>query len=150
MSIVKTHRFTVDAHWLSGRVTRVSSAGKPELRVATPPEFRGGIAGVWSPEDLLVAAAASCYAVTLAAVADRRGVPLRALDVHGAGDVTARPDGRFRFTVIELEVVVETDPGCEAEARSAALAAECVCLVAFSLDTPVHVALEVRTASAAA
>jgi organic hydroperoxide reductase OsmC/OhrA len=108
MTTVKAHRFPVSIHWLSGRLTEATVAGKPDLQVATPPEFRGGIEGVWSPEDLLVAAAASCYAVTLVAVAERRKVPLLRLDVRGTGHVTQRDDGRFGFVAIELEVSLET------------------------------------------
>lgn len=150
MTTMKTQRFPVDVRWTGGQLTRVSASGKPELTVATPPEFRGGIEGVWSPEDLLVGSVASCYAVTLAAIAERRGLPLRTLEVRGAGDVTRRLDGRFCFTVVELEVILETDPGHEAEARFAAEAAEQACLVATSLDTPVHVEVDVRSAPATA
>jgi organic hydroperoxide reductase OsmC/OhrA len=145
----KTHRFPVGIRWLGGRMTCASVAGKPELTVATPPEFHGGVEGVWSPEDLLVASAASCFTVTLVAVAERRGLPLRALGVQGTGAVTQRPDGRFGFTEIALEVVLATDPGHEADARDAVEAAERSCLVAVSLDAPVHVTLDVRTAAAA-
>jgi organic hydroperoxide reductase OsmC/OhrA len=72
MSVVKAFRFPVNVHWEGGRLTHASAPGKDELEVAPPPEFRGGVAGVWSPEDLLVAATASCYAVTVAAIAERR------------------------------------------------------------------------------
>ena len=145
----KTHRFPVDVRWLSGRVTCAAVTGKPELPVATPPEFRGGVEGVWSPEDLLVASAATCLTVTLVSVAERRGLPLRALGVHGTGSVSQRHDGRFGFTEIELHVVVATDPGFESEAREAVEIAEQSCLVAASLDVPVRVAVDVRAAVAA-
>lgn len=88
--------------------------------------------------------------MTLAAVAERRGLPLRALDVRAAGDVTLRPDGRFGFTVVELDVVLETDPGFEDTACLSAEMAERACLVAESLDTFVHVELDVRSAPVAA
>jgi organic hydroperoxide reductase OsmC/OhrA len=84
---LKTYRFPVEIRWLGGRITCASAAGKPELKVATPPEFRGGVDGVWSPEDLLVASAAACFAVTLVGIAERRGLPLRALGVQGTGSV---------------------------------------------------------------
>lgn len=144
MGTVKAYRFPVSLHWVGGRLTRVSVAGKHDIQVATPPEFRDGIAGVWSPEDLLVASVASCFAVTLAAVAERRDVPLRRLDVKGAGTVTGRDDGRFGFSVVELEVEIETDAGHEHEAELAAEEAEKRCLVAAALDVPVHVELDVR------
>jgi organic hydroperoxide reductase OsmC/OhrA len=145
----KTLTFPVDVRWIGGRLTQASVSGKPDLPVATPPEFKGGVEGVWSPEDLFVGAVAACYAVTLVAVSERRGVPLRALEVHGAGDVARRADGTFGFSAIELEVAVETDPGFEAEARLAGEAAEEGCLVSASLDTPVHLDLDIRTSSAA-
>ena len=145
----KTYRFPVEIHWLGERLTRAHVPGKAPLVVATPPEFRGGVDGVWSPEDLLVASAASCFTVTLVGIAERRGLPLRALAVHGAGTVSQRSDGPFGFTSVELEVMLATDPGCEADARAAAEAAERSCLVAVSLDLPVHVTLDVRIAAAA-
>ena len=142
----KTYEFPVGIHWLDGRLTLASATGKPDLEVATPPEFKHGIPGVWSPEDLLVTSAASCYAVTLLAVAERRGVPLRSLDVAACGLVGQRPDGPFAFTEIELDVELVTDAGFEEEARLAGEAAERGCLVAASLDVPIHLGLSVRAA----
>jgi organic hydroperoxide reductase OsmC/OhrA len=147
MTTFKEHRFPVSVHWVGGRLTRASSSGKPDLEVATPPDFKGGIAGVWSPEDLTVTAAASCYAVTLVAIAERHGVPLLGLEVEGTGHVTTGHDGRFGFVAIELEVDLETEAGSEPEARRAALSAERNCLVAAALDVPVHVRLHVRARS---
>ena len=71
MSITKDFRYKVGVAWEGDRITSVSSPDKPDLTVATPPEFKGGVPGVWSPEDLLVASVASCFAVTLIAVAAR-------------------------------------------------------------------------------
>ena len=154
MTVVKAHRFPVVVHWKGGRLTRASAAGKPELEVATPPEFKGGIAGVWSPEDLLVASAASCYAVTLVAVAERRGIPLHRLEVNGTGHVARRDHGGLGFVAIELHVALETDPGSTAAAEQAARVAEDGCLIRMALDTPVHVKIDVaarpKTAALAA
>ncbi len=136
----------MSVRWLSGKRTLASVAGKPDLEVATPPEFKG-VEGVWSPEDMLVGSIASCFAVTLVAVAERRNVPLRGLDVAGSGRVTQRNDGRFGFTEAVLHAVVDTDPGFETEAAEAAEAAERGCLVSSSLDFPVRLELEVRTLS---
>ncbi len=142
----KTFEFPVDVNWLDGRLTRVTAAGKPELEVATPPQFKHGIPGVWSPEDLLVGSVATCFAVTLLAIAERREVPLRRLAVGATGEVTKRPDGRFGFTAVRLDVRVRTDPGFEAEAAAAVEAAERGCLIAASIDFPIEVEHEVRAA----
>jgi organic hydroperoxide reductase OsmC/OhrA len=149
MTTLKTHRFPVDVHWQGDKLTVASVSGKHDLKVATPPEFLGGVPGVWSPEDLFVAAVATCYAVTLAGIAARRSVPLSALDVRSAGFVTQRRDGHYGFVAVELDVSLETVAGWENEARGAALDAEEACLVGASLDTPVHVSVDVRAAAAA-
>jgi organic hydroperoxide reductase OsmC/OhrA len=105
---------------------------------------------VWSPEDMFVGAVATCYTVTLVSMMRRRNAPLRALEVHSLGDVGQRYDGRYGFVAVDLEVKLETDAGFEIEARGAAVDAEQTCLVAVSLDTPVNLAVQVRTAAAAA
>jgi organic hydroperoxide reductase OsmC/OhrA len=142
----KIYDFPLSVRWLAGRRTVAAVPGKDDLEVATPPEFKGGIEGVWSPEDLLVGSVATCFTVTLVAVAERRSVPLRGLDVGASGRVTHRDDGRFGFTEVVLEVGLATDPGFEQAAVEAAEAAERGCLVAASLDFPVRLELEVRTA----
>jgi organic hydroperoxide reductase OsmC/OhrA len=142
----KAYDFPLSVRWIAGRRTIASVHGKHDLEVATPPEFKGGVEGIWSPEDLLVASVASCFSVTLLAVAERRDVPLRGLEVGASGHVTQRNDGRFGFTEVVIHAVVDTEPGREAEAAEAAEAAERGCLVAVSLDFPVRLELEVRAA----
>jgi organic hydroperoxide reductase OsmC/OhrA len=150
MAQAKPYRFPVDVRWLEGKLTVASVAGKEPLEVATPPEFQGGVEGVWSPEDLFVGAVATCYTVTLISATRRRGVPVRSLEVRSFGDVSRRPDERFGFVGVDLAVELTTDPGYEAEARAAALDAESTCLVAASLDTPVHVHVAVTAGAKAA
>lgn len=144
MSVTKDFRYKVGVAWEGDRLTTVSSPGKPELTVATPPEFKGGVPGVWSPEDLLVASVASCFAVTLVAVAERRELPLRDLQVSGTGHLTARDDGRFGFVAIELTADVRTDDFAIDAVERAAKYAERACLVSMALDVPVHVEVVVR------
>ncbi len=149
MSIVKALRYPVAVHWEGGRLTRASARGKAGIEIATPPEFPGGIAGVWSPEELLVAATASCYAVTLVAIAERREIPLHDFDVSGTGHLSKRDDGRFGFVAVELDVEIETNAASVRAAESAAQRAKDVCLVSLALDVPVHVGVLVRPAAPA-
>jgi organic hydroperoxide reductase OsmC/OhrA len=145
MSMLKDFRFHVEASPLPRRRVRLTSDGKPPLEAATPPEFRNGIPGMWTPEDLLVASVASCYVLTLQAIAARRELPLRDVQVSGAGHVTRRLDGRFGFVVIELRVDVTTDPGLQEAVEAVGRSAERACLVGQALSIPVEVELEVRT-----
>jgi organic hydroperoxide reductase OsmC/OhrA len=144
MAVMKELQFPVSVRWRGGLRARLEGREKRVLDVATPPEFHGGHAGYWSPEDLLVAATASCFLMTLSAIAERRRVPLLDATVTATGHLSRRDDGRFGFTVIEVDAALETVAGHEDALERAAATAEQRCLVARALDVPVHVGVEVR------
>ncbi|MFY9579480.1 MAG: OsmC family protein [Gaiellaceae bacterium] len=143
---LKDFRFKVEASPLPQRRVRLSCDGKSPLEAATPPEFRGGTPGMWSPEDLLVAAVASCYALTLDALMEQRELVLQHLEVESIGHVTKRAEGRVGFVVIELRVALTVDAGFERRAEHTARDAHRVCLVEHALAVPVELELTVRTA----
>ena len=148
MSVMKELQFPLSVRWRGGRLARAEARGKEPLQLATPPEFRGGLEGYWSPEDLLVASVASCFELTLAAVAEQCEAPLLDATVTATGHMSRRDDGSFGFTVIELDALLETVPGGEDAVRAAAAAAEKRCLIKRALEIPVHVAVEVRMVAA--
>lgn len=146
MAIVKEMQFPVSVRWRGGRLARADARReKDSLEIATPPEFRGGLAGYWSPEELIVAATASCFALTLAAIVERRETPLLDATVTATGHVSHRNDGQFGFTLIEIDAHLETLAGAEAAAGQAANDAEQRCLVARALRVPVRVHVEVTS-----
>jgi organic hydroperoxide reductase OsmC/OhrA len=143
--MAREFRFPVEIGWEAGRRVTASVAGKEPLPIATPPEFRGTDPGLWSPEDAFVAAAGSCLAVTIAALAEREQLPLRGLHVAAEGVVGRRGDGRFGFVAIEQAVRLETGAGHEDAARALVEKAEQGCLVSVSLDLPVETTVDVTT-----
>ena len=147
MSVMKEMQFHVSTRWRGGRLVRADAREKDSFEIATPPEFRSGLIGYWSPEDLLVTAAASCFALTLAAVAERREVPLLDASITATGHMTRRDDGRFGFTLVEITAKLETLKGTEDDVRQAARDAEHRCLITQALDVPVHVAVEIAVPS---
>lgn len=145
--------FPVSVTW-GGDGKRVTArvVGKAPIEIATPPEFEGGVAGVWSPEDFLVASAASCLGVTLVGIAAKSRVPLHALEIDAVGEVAKRDaDGKLAFTDVRLHVRAATDEEHVAGLRKAIDRAERHCLVGLSLAAPVRVdaAVSVTAASAA-
>jgi len=140
----REYRFPVEIEWAGGRRTVVLVHGKEPLVIATPPEFKGSDPEAWSPEDAFVAAAGSCLAVTIAALAEHRRLPLRGLVVRAEGVVARRDDGRLGFVRIEQHVRLETDDGQEDAARALVARAEAGCLVSASLDVPVETSVDVR------
>jgi organic hydroperoxide reductase OsmC/OhrA len=145
----RSFAFPVSVEHVDGRLVRARVEGKPPLGVATPPEFKGTHPEVWSPEDLLVGATASCYAVTLVAVAERSGVPLHGLTVDGVGRM-GFAEGKLAFLGIDLKVGFATDAALVEEAEKAALRAEQGCFVSVALSVPVEVELRIEALEPAA
>ena len=71
----KVYTYHTSVKWTEQRKGVISCAGKPDIQVATPPEFKGHD-GIWSPEDLFVASANICVMTTFLAVAERAGLAL--------------------------------------------------------------------------
>ena len=140
----KEFEFPVTAEWVAGRRVAAKVEGKEPIEIAPPPVFRGTDPSAWSPEDLLVAAAASCLAVTFTGLADRDGLAYEGLKVDATGICGRRDDGRFGFTRLALRLEVETDPSDAARARTLAEKADETCLVSASLDLPVDAVFQVR------
>ena len=140
----KEYPFPVTVAWEHERTVRTSVGGKPSIAVATPPEFhREADPRVWSPEDLLAAAAASCLAVTIAGAASREDLHFADLRVDATGVVGRRDDGRFGFIRIEQHVRIGVAAEDEVRAHALVERAEASCLVAVSLDVEIETSLEV-------
>jgi organic hydroperoxide reductase OsmC/OhrA len=135
--------FPVEILWPGGKRVIASVAGKPSVEIATPPEFKGNYPDQWSPEDFLVAAVASCYAVTLIAITGRSQIPLRALSISAEGTVGREDKEPFGFKTIDLQVAAATDPGHEDDLCRAAVQAEEGCLVSAALRIPVRLSFVV-------
>jgi organic hydroperoxide reductase OsmC/OhrA len=140
----KQFTFPVAVEWLGGRRVVALVEGKPGMEVMPPPAFRGTDPHTWSPEDFLVASAASCLAVTFTGLVERARLSLATLRVEGAGIVGRRGDGRFGFTALQLSLHVVVPPAEVEAALRLAAQAEADCLVAASLSLPVIVELDVR------
>ena len=148
MAVIKDHRFAATAEWVQGKRGLVSARDKPVIDVAVPPELGGTDVDVWSPEELLLAACASCYELTIIAVARKDDIPIRSLEVRSAGHVTRRDDGRLGFVVVEFDVDFVTSPDRISDAEAAARRAKELCIVTISLDVPVHLRVHARAEAA--
>ena len=94
--------------------------------------------GNTSPEELMAAAHASCYAMALSLVLGERGTPPESIDVQAACTLDDVPEG-FRITTMDLDVRGRV-PGINAEGfRSAAEHAHQICPVSNALKDNVEV-----------
>jgi organic hydroperoxide reductase OsmC/OhrA len=120
----------------------LTGAGIPALRSASPAEF-GGPGNQWSPETLLVAAVADCFILTFRAVARASSLRWNSLHCQITGTLD-RVDRVTRFTAFDLRAELCVPEGTDGElARRAMDKAERGCLVANSLNAPVHLHMQV-------
>lgn len=126
------HTYPVDATSHADGPVLISSKGLPRL-VSAPPEQFGGPGDQWSPETLLVAAAADCYVLTFRAMAKASKLEWRHLDCHAEG-LLDTVDRVIQFTRLTIHATLTLPGGAdEVRARQLMDRAERHCLVSNSL-----------------
>jgi peroxiredoxin-like protein len=139
-------QYVSTALWTKGRNGIAGAQGaKQTIGFSAPVEFQGR-AGEWTPEHFLMAAVASCFITTFAAIAEFSKFGFMSLEVSATGTLEKVERG-FQFTRITLRPVLAV--GRE-EDRERALRliekTERSCLVSRSLRSEVTVepAVDVR------
>lgn len=133
----KVYLYHTSVRWTEQRKGLISCAGKPDVQVATPPEFKGH-EGIWSPEDLFVAAANICLMTTFLAVAERAGLAFSSYESAAEGRLEL-VEGKFQFTEITLKPVITLKAVADAaKAKELIEKAEANCLISNSMKAPVH------------
>ena len=126
------HTYTAAAGGDTTGVVAVTSADRPGLQTAAPPEFEGPL-GVWSPETLLCASLADCFILTFRAVSRAARMEWTRLECRVEG-VLERVDRQSQFTrfttFATLTIPENTDL---AKAHEMLERAEQGCLIANSL-----------------
>ncbi|MBP6672443.1 MAG: OsmC family protein [Bacteroidetes bacterium] len=100
----KTFSYSTNVEWRSDRQGTLSSSGKPVLDISSPPEFKG-IPGVWTPEDLFVAAVEICQMSTFLSFGIRKEIPLVSYKSSAEG-LLEMVDGKYRFTKVVIKPVI--------------------------------------------
>jgi organic hydroperoxide reductase OsmC/OhrA len=145
----KVFRYQSDALWKSGRRAVISSTGRPDLDVSSPPEFKGE-AGFWTPEDMFVASINLCTLLTFVAFAQRKGLEFVSYESAAEG-VLEYVEGSYRFTEVILHPHIVLRSAADFErAREILADAHRGCLVSNSVTSAIKVFPDIRTAAAAA
>ena len=132
----KTYTYRTTVRWTERKMGLIASAGKPEVQVATPPEFKGH-EGIWSPEDLFVASVNVCVMNTFLAFAERAGLAFASYESEAEGRLEL-VDGKFQFTTIGLKPRITLQPGGDVGKAMEILAkAEANCLISNSIKARV-------------
>lgn len=134
----KSFTYKTGITWVGQRAGITRSGEKLPFRTASPPEFKGE-EGVWSPEDLFVAAVNSCQLMTFVAFAIKLGLPVASYESEAEGLLEYVDDG-YRFTRVTVRPrVVVSDPDAVDAVRKAIRDSHDACLVARSVRTEVVV-----------
>lgn len=101
--MVTSHDYEVRLNWLSARMGVLSSPDLEEsIVVVTPPEFPGGVSGIWSPEHLFVAAINSCLMTTFLSIADKSHLYFKSFACSASGKLELVDKG-YLITEVTLK-----------------------------------------------
>ena len=135
-----TYETSVD--WKEGKTGETRCDGKPAIEVATPPEF-GGPENIWTPEDLLTSAVATCIMTSALFFIDRAKIQLRSYKSTATATMEKTQAG-LAITRIAVVVSIELDDlAQEAAVRKAVEQAEKTCPLSSSLNCPVELDVHV-------
>lgn len=132
------HHYQVKVNWVNDRKGIASSDVLPTtIEVATPPDFPKGMAGIWSPEHFLVAAANSCLMTTFLAIAENSKLEFDSFESNAIG-ILDKQDGKMMIVEIILHPTVVV-PNAEAVERAMRIIekSEAACLISNSLKSKI-------------
>ena len=139
----KVYTYRTSVKWTEQRKGVISSAGKPDIQVATPPEFKGHD-GIWSPEDLFVASVNTCVMMTFLAMAERAGLAFTSYESAAEGKLEL-VEGKLQFTAVTLKPTITLPANADAvKAKELIEKAETNCLVSNSIKAKVSLEATIR------
>jgi organic hydroperoxide reductase OsmC/OhrA len=145
----RDHHYALQLRWTGNRGTgtadyngygrdhELAAAGKPTLLGSADKTFRGDAAR-WNPEEMLVAALASCHMLAFLHVAVLNGVVVSAYSDEATGTMQTAADGSGRFTEVVLRPVVTVADGTSADVDALHHEAHRLCFIANSVNFPVR------------
>ena len=137
-----THYYNVDINWENTRKGIICS---PELNkekgvcieVATPPEFPKGIAGIWSPEHLLVASVSACLMTTFLAIAESSTLEFKSFSCQAKGKMETVEEHLIISEILLKPIVVIHNEDFRNKATRILKKAESMCLISNSIKSQI-------------
>ena len=134
----KTFTYGTGLNWMRGKIGSLTSNGRPEVQVSSPPEFKGQ-PGYWTPEDLFVGTAEMCQMLTFLAIAQKHQLPIISYKSSARGTLEFI-DGQYRFThIVIMPTVVVENSAKEVDVQVMLRDAHKRCLITNSITAVVEV-----------
>jgi len=135
--------YRVTAWWTSGRAGIARSEQVPTVIHFTAPVNFGGDPGRWNPEELMLAALASCFTTTFHAIASYSKLTYTDLEVKVEGEIQKTTSG-FQFTAITLKPRLHIpEESLRPLAEKVLRKSESLCLVSRAISTPKQFEMEI-------
>jgi organic hydroperoxide reductase OsmC/OhrA len=132
--------------WSSARRGMLSAAGRPNIVVGSPPEFKGE-PDIWAPEELLVGSLNTCMMLTFLTLAQARRLTPAGYESEAEG-LLENVEGKYHITEITVRPRVTLKSKAELEpARKAMESVETHCFIANSITARVALIPEFVVAS---
>lgn len=148
IQLAEEHKYHVKIEMIEDRVGNfiLDDKEKPLIKIATPPEFKGGKPGIHSPEDLFVGALAGCKLTTYCAMAEKLDIGLVGLTVDATGVLGPAEDRGMMFTKVDvhLEIRIEDEENRKAAEKCVDLTKK-YCLITNSLKTTINLTYDIKT-----
>lgn len=134
----QTHFYEVQIDWKKDKIGTLSSPVLSQtIECATPPEFPGGVPGIWSPEHLFVASINSCFMATFLAIAENFKLDVAEFNCKTIATLEMY-EGKYQITKATLSPVVKlSQEADEAKALRVLEKAKAGCLVTNSMKTEI-------------
>ena len=142
---IKTKQFIYinSLRWQSEKRGLLSSFGKPDIEIATPPEFKGHV-GIWSPEDLFVASVNCCIMTTFLHYAQKENLEFISYQSQAEG-ILELIEGRLIFSVIKVKPLVFVKQDLDRQkVKEIIELSEKNCLISNSIKCKVSVLPEIK------
>lgn len=127
------HIYRTNVKWTELRIGILSSEGKPDIKVACPPEF-GGHPNIWSPEDLFLASIEVCTMTSFLYLAGRSKIIINSYESK-AKCLAKLVGGVFKLTDINIFIKIHAPSDYKKERIEKLLEKlPKICLVSNSID----------------
>ncbi len=142
---IKTKQFIYrnSLKWLREKRGLLSSVAKPDIEIATPPEFKGH-PGIWTPEELFVASVNTCIMTTFLYYALKQNLGFISYESDAEG-LLEKVEDKFMFSkiVVKCKILVNSDSEVE-KAKNLIESSKQHCLISNSIKSEVIVQTDIE------
>ena len=137
----KSFRYKANTTWSSARRGTLSAAGRPNIVVGSPPEFKGQ-PDIWAPEELLVGSVNTCLMLTFLTLAQAKGLVPLGYQSEAEG-LLENIEGKYRITEVTVRPRVTLNGTAEiGRAREIMESVEAQCFISNSIKSKVTLTAE--------